>query len=76
MGMTFDNAAFWNWVDAQPYPIFVSEYTAPSGFTPIWTHGKQQLLCANSRTNHIAERLFVADRYADRYQTDLFKCQY
>lgn len=68
----FDNAAFWEWTNAQDFPIFVSEYHAPEGFTPIWSAGKCVLMHAKGATGKVREYVFVADRYAAEYQTDLF----
>ena len=68
----FDHAAFWAWVDTRPFPVFVSEYNAPDGFSPIWCKGKCQLMHALGSKGKVQERLFVADRYAPDFQTDLF----
>jgi hypothetical protein len=72
--ITFDNAAFWEWVNAQPFPIFVSEYSAPSGFNAIWSKGKIGLFnkTKDGEYHKRTESVYVADRYADRFQTDLF----
>ena len=72
--MTFDNAAFLEWVNAQPFPIFVSEYSAPSGFKAIWSKGKIVLLgkTKDGKFHKRTESVYVADRYADHFQTDLF----
>ena len=71
----FDSAAFWEWAYSRPYPVFVSEYHAPKNFVPIWAKGKRQLMAANGAGRIVQERLFVADRYADQYQTDFFSCE-
>jgi site-specific DNA-adenine methylase len=68
----FDSPAFWDWVDNRPFPVFVSEYAAPDGFTPIWCKGKCQLMHALGASGKVQERLFVADRYAADYQSDWF----
>ena len=74
-GIPFDNAAFWEWAYSRPYPVFVSEYHAPSNFVTIWAKGKQQKMASNGSSGIVQERLFVADRYADQYQTDFFNCE-
>lgn len=74
-GIQFDNAAFWEWAYSRPYPVFVSEYHAPKNFVPIWAKGKRKLMAPNGASGITQERLFVADRYADQYQTDLFNCE-
>ena len=68
----FDNAAFWDWVHTRDYPVFVSEYAAPEGFTPVWQKGKCQLMNSNGVVGKVAEYVFVASRYAQQFQTDLF----
>ena len=68
----FDNAAFWDWVRTRDYPVFVSEYAAPEGFTPVWQKGKCQLMHANGGAGKVVEYVFVASRYAPQFQTDLF----
>ena len=71
----FDSATFWEWAYSRPYPVFVSEYHAPSNFVPIWAKCKRQLMAGNGSGGIVQERLFVADRYADQFQTDLFNCE-
>ena len=68
----FDNAAFWTWVQSRAFPVFVSEYHAPEGFTPIWCKGKCQLMHAQGARGKVQERLYVDDRFAADFQTDLF----
>lgn len=68
----FDSSAFWDWVDTRPFPVFVSEYAAPEGFSPIWCKGKCQLMHALGAHGKVQERIYVADRFAADYQTDLF----
>ena len=68
----FDSAAFWAWVQTRPFPVFVSEYHAPEGFTPIWCKGKCRLMNQRGADGKVREFVFVADRYANQYQTDLF----
>ena len=72
--MTFDNSAFWAWVNAQPFPIFVSEYSAPSGFNAIWSKDKIGLFkkTKDGKYHKHTESVYVAERYAEKYQTDLF----
>ena len=71
-GVQFDSAAFWAWVQTRPFPVFVSEYHAPEGFTPIWCKGKCRLMNQRGADGKVREFVFVADRYANQYQTDLF----
>jgi hypothetical protein len=48
------------------------EYHAPKGFTPIWCKGKCRLMNQRGADGKVREFVFVADRYANQYQTDLF----
>ena len=68
----FDNAAFWDWVRTRDYPVFVSEYAAPEGFTPVWQKAKCQLMHAKGGAGKVVENVFVASRYAPQFQTELF----
>ena len=68
----FDTAAFWDWVRARPFPVFVSEYAAPDDFAPIWCKGKCQLMHQHGASGKVREFLFVHNRFAADYQTDLF----
>ena len=69
---SFDSDAFWAWCDKSTTPIFVSEYSAPDGFRAIWTKGKQRLMNQKGSDGYIAEYVFVQERYAKEFQTDLF----
>ena len=68
----FDHPAFWEWARTRPFVVFISEYHAPPDFTPIWYKAKCQLMHANGGSNKAGEYVFVADRFAAEYQTDLF----
>lgn len=35
--LPFDSEAFWQWCREQPFPVYVSEMTAPDDFTSIWS---------------------------------------
>lgn len=67
----FPHGDFWAWANAQQFAVFVSEYNAPAGFTAIWETGKRQLMKGRGTGAWVAERVFVADRYAPEYQTEL-----
>ena len=67
-GTDFDTACFWQWVDAQPFPVFVSEYTAPAGFAEIWSRQKTCKLSAVNNAKQTTERLFVQERFADTHR--------
>ena len=67
-GTDFDTAGFWAWVDAQPFPVFVSEYEAPAGFAEIWSRQKTCTLSATCNDKQTTERLFVQERFAGTYR--------
>jgi hypothetical protein len=73
-GLSFDFDAFDEWAMTRDYPVFVSEYSAPSGFKAIWSKGKFVLYSKtkDGEYHKRTEYVYVADRYADRFQTDLF----
>ena len=57
----FRHSEFWEWAreQAKNHLLFVSEYTAPDDFVPIWEKKK---LCSMSATNNskkTVEKLFV-----------------
>ena len=68
----FDHEAFWRWCESRDFPVFVSEYIAPEGFIPIWRKGKYRQMSNKGATGKAVEKVFVAERWADRYQSDLF----
>ena len=67
-GVEFSNADFWRWVDAQPFPVFVSEYEAPAGFAEVWSTSKRCTLGSAAGARQTTERLYVQERFADAYK--------
>ena len=63
-GIKFDTDAFWEWCRTRDYPVYVSEYQAPSDFASIWSKEKRVLLSRESLTAHSVEHLFVHKRFA------------
>ena len=63
-GISFDFDAFDEWVLTRDYPVFVSEYSMPSGFASIWEKAKIKLMSSKKDGSKIVEHIFVADRYA------------
>lgn len=61
----FDTDAFWEWARTRDYPVYVSEYQAPSDFVSVWSREKRALLCSESPTAPRAEHMFVYKRFAD-----------
>lgn len=64
-GIKFDSDAFWKWARTRDYPVYVSEYQAPSDFVSIWSKEKRVLLNGESLTAPRTENLFVQKRFAD-----------
>ena len=64
-GIKFDSDAFWEWARTRDYPVYVSEYQAPSDFVRIWSKEKRVLLNGESLTAPRTEHLFVHKRFAD-----------
>lgn len=54
----FNHEDFFQWARTRPYPVFISEYNAPSDFKCIWQTNKSCSLSATA-TNKTIERLFV-----------------
>ena len=63
-GMTFDHGEFWQWVAARDFPVYVSEYSAPEGFVPIFKTTRRSLMQGGSGAV-VVEKLFVHRRFAD-----------
>ena len=64
-GIRFDSDAFWEWARTRSYPVYVSEYQAPSDFVSVWRKEKRVLLSSESLTAPRTEHLFVHKRFAD-----------
>ena len=67
----FSHDRFYRWALTRDYPVFVSEYHMPEGFTPIATLRTVSSMAAVVTTKS-TEHLYVQDRFAARYQRDLF----
>ena len=67
-GAHFDNASFWQWADAQPFPVFVSEYSAPESFAEVWSVQKRSLIGSYKTEKVATERLFVQERFANEFR--------
>ena len=64
-GIKFDSDSFWEWARTRAYPVYVSEYQAPSDFVSIWNKEKRSILNDKSPTAPRTEHLFVHKRFAD-----------
>lgn len=70
-GLEFDHDKFYRWCLTRSFPIFVSEYNMPQGFSPIYEMPKRQIYSGGTG-NLVIEKLFVQDRYAEKYRRTLF----
>lgn len=67
-GEGFDFEAFDTWLAIVPFPVIVSEYTAPAGCTEIAVIEKRVNAAATDNMQRKLERLFVQERFADEYR--------
>ena len=65
----FDFDAFDAWLGGVDFPVYVSEYTAPPGCVEIASTERTTTMAADT-TDTVVERLFVQERFADRYEPD------
>lgn len=64
---TFDHERFYEWCLTRDFPVFVSEYQMPDGFTEIASTTRADSLCATATVKR-TEKLFVQTKYADKYK--------
>lgn len=67
----FDHQRFYDWALSRPFPVFVSEYSMPEGFTCISASARLGSMAATTAIKTI-ERLYVQDRFAPAVSRDLF----
>ena len=67
-GFEFDFAAFDDWLRARPFPVYISEYTMPEDFVPIWGATVRQLASAKGGGT-AQERLWVHEKWRDEIFT-------
>lgn len=63
-GGTFDHEQFDAWLAAVDFPVYVSEYTCPSGCVEV-ASTKRMCSAAASWNKETTERLFVQERFID-----------
>ena len=64
-GIRFNSDAFWEWARTRSFPVYVSEYQAPSDFVSVWSKEKRSILNSESPTAPRTEHLFVHKRFVD-----------
>lgn len=66
----FDSEAFFSWAESRPYPVFISEYQVPPGFSPVWRRRKASRMCAQlQKGKYNTEFVSVQCRFAEKYRT-------
>ena len=64
----FDYGAFEKWLADVPFMVIVSEYNAPKGCTEIASIKKRQTMGTGNKGGTNTEKLFVQDRFYERYK--------
>ena len=65
--IAFDYDQFERWLDAVPFMVIVSEYTAPAGCVEIASIKKQCLKSPTNTGGTTTEKLFVQERFLKQY---------
>ena len=60
----FNFDAFDGWLESVSFPVYVSEYTAPSGCIEVASKQKLSTMSASGKSQHVVEKLFVQERFA------------
>ncbi len=68
----FDYERFYSWALSRPFPVFVSEYSKPEGFSVIDSVARVDIMCATDNAVRRIEKVFVQDRFAHLYRRTLF----
>jgi len=64
---SFAYERFYEWCLSRDYPVFVSEYNMPDGFTEIASTVRADSMSATATVKRV-EKLFVQGRFAERYK--------
>ena len=73
----FDYERFYSWALSRDFPVFVSEYAMPEGFSVVDGCVRTDTMCATDNAVKRIERVFVQDRFACLYRRTLFDmCAY
>lgn len=62
-GAPFNHARFWEWCRTRDFPVYISEYSAPSDFVEIWRKNKTCSFSAHNNAKKTTEKLFVHQRF-------------
>lgn len=63
----FDSGAFADWCLSRPFPVFISEYEMPEGFSVIGSTVRTDSISATATVKR-TEKLFVQSKFMDKYK--------
>ena len=63
----FDHDRFFEWCRNMPFPVYISEYTAPDDFIPIWGKKVFSTFSATSNSCRRTEYVFVYKKWIGLY---------
>ena len=63
----FDHDRFFEWCRNMPFPVYISEYTAPDDFIPIWGKKVFSTMSATSNSCRRTEYVFVYKKWIGLY---------
>ncbi|MCD8206584.1 MAG: DNA adenine methylase [Bacteroidales bacterium] len=69
----FSHREFHDWARGINRPVFISEYSMPDDFVPIWSAVKTSSYSATDKGHKTVERVFLHERWAKDYTNGLFE---
>ena len=60
----FDHDAFYDWVRNAEFPVYVSEYSMPEDFIPVWEKPVAVLANQKGADGKVTERLYLHEKWA------------
>ena len=61
----FDHDAFYDWVRNAEFPVYVSEYSMPEDFIPVWEKPVAVLANQKGTDGKVTERLYLHEKWAN-----------
>ena len=61
----FDHDAFYDWARNAEFPVYVSEYSMPEDFIPVWEKPVAVLANQKGSDGKVTERLYLHERWAN-----------
>lgn len=69
----FDYERFYEWALSRDYPVYVSEYQMPEGFSMIAERYKTvNITSGGNISNGAVEKIFMQDKFVDNFKATLF----